>query len=440
MLRHTLLTAGLALLAATAGAVPAQEPDAVPAAGVLRLGALLDTIAVANPRLRAAASAAGAVAAGVPEASTLPDPMVQIGVMNVGLPDLDTDMPASMAPAVQLMQSVPFPGKLGLRGEMAAAEGRMADADALEAWWEVRGRAADVFYDLYSLDGRLTVMWETLGLLESFRTVAQARYATGDGPQTDVLRADVEVIRMEGEVRKLEALRTAAAARLNGLMDRPAATPVPTPVLDSLPQTVPAADTLAAWAWQSRPLLDRGRIAVERAGAGVDLARRQIWPDFTVGLSYGQRDRGQGTERMGSAMVGFSIPVHAGRRQFAERERAEAMRRVAEADLSGIRAEVAADIGVLLAEFETARALVALYRHDILPEARAVVTSALSAYRVGTVDFMTLVEAELAVNRFESELVELLAGYGRAIAGLESSIGRPLPLSRALSTAPSEIR
>lgn len=418
----------------------AQQSARVDRPPVLRLEALLDTLADRNLNLQAAAASAEAAAALVPEASTLPDPTLQLGVMNVGLPDFNADMPASMAPSVQLMQRVPFPGKLGLQGDIADAGRRMAESGSDETWWTVRQQTADLFYDLYSLDGRLAVMRETLELLESFRTVARAMYASGRSPQSDVLRADVEVVRVEGEIHIMEAMRRATAARVNGLLDRPADTPVLTPELGPLPASVPDADTLEAWAWESRPLLERSRVALERSERTIELARRQIWPDLTVGLTYGQRGRGSGTERMGSAVVGFSLPLHAGRRQYAAREQAEALRRMAEAELSGTRIEVEARIGVLLAELESARTLIALYGGDILPEARATVESALSSYRVGAVDFMTLVDAEMAVNRFETDLVDLFADYGRAVAGLESSLGRTLPRTTQILTTPSEDR
>ncbi len=442
MLRPTFLTALTTLatlISCAATPARAQSTASSSAETGLALDALLETVAQRNPRLQAERASAAATGARVAEASTLPDPVLQFGVMNVGLPSLNADMPSSMAPSIQLTQQVPFPGKLGLRGDMAEASHRIADAGSAEAWWDVRRRAADVFYTLYSLDRRLEVTRETLALLDDFRTIAQAMYAAGSGRQADVLRADVEVARMDGEIRKMEAMRTAAGARMNGLVDRPASTPVPSPILGPLPTSVPTHDTLRAWAWESRPLLDRARVSVERAGRGVELARRQIWPDVTLGVTYGQRDRGAGTERMGSAVVGFSLPIHASSRQYAAREEAAAVRRMAEAELSSARADVDATIGVLLADLETARTLIDLYRLEVLPEARATVESALSSYRVGSVDFMTLLDAEMTVNRYETELYALFADYGRAIAGLESSMGRILPPTReTLSDSPEE--
>jgi len=375
----------------------------------LRLEDVLTLAQTRNPRLQALRAAAEAAAYRQPEASTLPDPTLQLGVMNFGLPNFNTDMPSSMAPSVQVMQMVPFPGKLSLKGDIAGYGTDMAEAGADEAWWDIRGKASSMFYDLYGLDRRLEVMRSTLGR------------------QADVLRSDVEVARMDADIKTMEAMRITMAARLNAMLDRPASTEVPSPALGELPLDVPEHGQLLTWAEETRPALERGRLGVAQAGKRKDLADRQIWPDFSVGFQYGQRGGAMGTERMGSAMLGFSIPVHAGKRQYAARDEAQAMQRLAQAELGSMEAEVDARIGELLAELERTRTLTALYRDEVIPEAHANVESAFSSYRVGNVDFMTLVDAQMTVNRYEGELYQLLGEYGKAVANLESAIGRPLP-------------
>lgn len=423
-LRGVTVTFLAALLASPPAA--AQSFDQA-TSGALTLDEVLTLARERNPRLHAMSAAAEAATERAPEASTLPDPMLQLGVMNFGIPDFNTDMPMSMAPSVQLMQAVPFPGKLGMAGEIAELGSQMAHARADETWWEIRGRASDLFYELYSLDRRLEVMRETLRLLQDFQQVAKAMYGSGTGRQADVLRADVEVARMDGEIRRMEAMRVTTVARLNAVLDQPASTPLPSPRLGELPASVPEAEVLEGWAHESRPALAGARLGVDQARTRTELAGRDIWPNFTVGLSYGQRDRGFGTERMGSAMIGFTLPIHAGSRQYARRDEAAAMERVADAELVAREAEVDARIGELLAQLERDRTLSRLYRDEVLPEARVNVESALSAYRVGAVDFMTLVDAQMSVNRYEGELYALLADYGKTIAALESAIGRTLP-------------
>ena len=415
------------------GVFPALEVSAQEVTA-LRLGDVLARAQESNPRLIAVSAAAEAAAYRVRDASTLPDPTIQLGVMNFGVPDFNTQMAMSMAPAVQLMQMVPFPGKLGLRGEIAGLSHEMALATADEVWWDVRGRASSLFFDLYALDRQIEVMNETLLLLQDFQEVAQAMYSSGTGRQADVLRADVEVAKMDGDIRRMGATRESRAARLNALLDLPQGTPVASPLLGELPLQLPEQAELESLARELRPALTRARLRVDQAEAGAELASRQIWPDFSVGLSYGQRNRGMGMERMASAMIGFSLPIHAGNRQYAMRDEAEAMERVAVADLQGNQADVNARIGELLAELERSRTLAVLYRDEVIPEARATTEAAFTSYRVGSVDFMTLVDAQMTVNQYEAELYRLFADYGAAISAVESTIGRDLPRSGALLT------
>jgi outer membrane protein, heavy metal efflux system len=422
MLSRSLILLSL-LLALPLGSAAAQQP--------LSLGEVYELARERNPMLHAAHAAADAVAAQQPSAALPPDPEVQLGVMNASLPGLRADMPGSMLPAVQAMQMIPFPGKLRLSGEIARQSTAMARTGIDETWWEVRARAAMAFYEIYQADRQLVVMQETLDWLRQFEQVATTMYSVGAGRQSDVLRAGVEVARMEADIARMRAMRTSSVARLNAVLDRPTETPVPAVALPALPREVPAADELRGWAEQSRPVLARGRIGVEQARSREALARRELWPDLTVGVQYGQRPSEMGTERMGSLMLGFTVPVFAGQRQLQMRQEAAAMEQMARADLTEARAQVSARIGELLAELDRARTLVTLYRTEVLPQAEANVTSAFASYRVGRVDFMTLMDAQMTLNRYQQELHALLAEYGRLVAELEMTIGRELPATTA---------
>ncbi len=415
------LLAGPSLQAEAAGR---QESDA----GPVTLKEILDLARQRNPRLLAARFLAEATSTREDAASLLPDPTLQVGVMNLGLPDFSSSMPASMAPAIQAMQIFPFPGKLSLQGDIAKQTTAMAWASAEELWWDVRTKTATAFYKLYATDHQLQVMGSTQELLEQFETVAKAMYAAGTGRQADVLRATVEVARIDADITRMESTRVSVAARLNALLNRPAVTPIGSPVLGLMPSVLPAAGVLKGWAEETRPLLERSRIDVDRADTRIALARKQIWPNLGLGVQYGQRNTPTGTQHMGGIMLGFSLPIFAGSRQFRLRDEAEAMRQVADAQLGNIRAQVDAKIGEFTADLDWSRTLVRLYRSEILPQARATVESSFSSYRVGTVDFMTLIDAQMAVNRFEAELYVFLSNYGTAVAELEQVIGRSLPL------------
>ena len=380
-----------------------------------------------NPMLRAAHARVDASRAVQSAASLPPDPALQIGIMNASLPSFRTNMPGAMLPSIQLMQMLPIAGKLGLSGEIAQQSTAMQSAAAAEVFWEVRARAAMAFHEIYAADWQVEVMQQTLDWLRQFEQVATALYAVGNGRQSDVLRAGVEVARMQAEIARMRAMRESAAGRLNALIGRDAAVDVPRTVIGTFPYSLPSSETLMQWADEGRPLLERGRIGVQQAHDREKLARREIWPDLSIGVQYGQRASDADTERMGSLMVGFSLPVFASRRQLPMREEAAAMRNMATAELADSRAQVNARIHELLAELERTATLMTLYRTEVLPQAEANVTSAFASYRVGRVDFMTLVDAQMSLNTYARELYALDAEYGWRISELEATVGREIP-------------
>jgi len=399
----------------------------------LTLSRLLETVRERNPRLQAAAHDVEAFRAREPGAGLLPDPALRIGVANLALPDLGTDMPASMAPTIHASQRIPLPGKLSLRGRIARESTAVEEAAARDLWWQVRAEAAQAFYTLYRMESQLEVKRETLSLLRDFQRVARSRYTAGTGPQADVLRASVEVARMDADMERDRAVRKAVAARLNALMNRPSGTVVPSPVLGALPAETPSPDELRMWARESRPLLKEVRTEVARAASRRVLAHKEIWPDVTVGLQYGVGWMNGDARSMGGATVGFSLPVHAGKRQLRARDEAAAEERAARARLQEALSFVDARIREILAEVQKARTLLALYREEIIPQALATVESSFASYRVGAVDFGTLVDAQKAVNRFQTEYHTLLAAYGTALAHLEMTVGRDLPVAAPLT-------
>jgi outer membrane protein TolC len=225
---------------------------------------------------------------------------------------------------------------------------------------------------------------------------------------------------------RMTTMRAAMAARLNALLDRPVQAGVASPALPAFPDTVPPLAALVAAASADRPMILAGEREIEAAEAQTRLARREIWPDLTVGVQYGQRNGGMGTERMGSLRIGASVPIFARSRQLRMCDEAEAMRQMAIADVAAMRADTRAEVAEAYAGLVRARTLATLYRSTVLPQAEAAVTSAHAAYRTGSVDFMTLLDARMTVNDYCQELFALEAEQGKAWAELERLIGRVL--------------
>lgn len=419
----------LTFTVAAASGLGAQAPT-----DALRLGDLYAQVQRANPKIAAARALTLAAESRVAGASRPTDPVVQLGIMNYGVPNL-APMPTLGMTQLQLMQTLPIAGQLRLSGQVAGAQALASGHRAQDVDWQVRSDAAMAFYDLYATDQQLAVARETLRLLQDIEKTAESMYRVGEGRQADVLRAQVEIAKMSEDTVRMQAMRATMVARLNALLDRDPSFAIGETAFPEFPATLPSQASLDSIAFAERPMIRAGLDDLAAADASQRLAKKAIWPDLQGGAQYAQRGDGMGgTERMASLMLGASIPLFARDRQLKMRDEAGAMQRMARADLASMRADTRGKIGEAYANLTRARNLSQLYRTTVLPQADAAVASALAAYRVGSVDFMTLLDDRMAVNMYRQELYQLQADEGKAWAELEMLTGRALFDANHIST------
>ncbi|MEO5799518.1 MAG: TolC family protein [Gemmatimonadales bacterium] len=414
--------AGLALaLLPCALRLSAQQPPPP-----ITLGEIYRAVDSASPSLRAAGAFARAAAARVPASRRWPDPQLQLQLMNRNLPRFGLNDPLGMN-QIQVMQMIPVPGKLSRAGSAAEARADAGRLQVAEVAWTQRADAAMAFFELHRLDATLEVSRETLRLLVNVDSTATQMYALGQAQQSDVLRAQLEISQMTADIEEMIGMRSAMAARLNAVLDRSAGSLVGPTVLPTLPDTLVPADSLVTRALASRGMLRAGAASIRAATESERLAQKEIWPDLLVGVVYGQRPMADGsTDRMMSLMLGATIPVWAGSRQFRMRDEATAMREMAEAELGAMQAQTRGRVMELVARFDRSRRLRALYARSILPQAQATERAAYSGYQAGTVNFMTLLDALMAANSYREKLQQLDADTGTALAELEMLTGAPL--------------
>jgi cobalt-zinc-cadmium efflux system outer membrane protein len=408
----------LALLVGLPAPAAAQMP-----ADTFRLADALALAREANPMLQAARMRADAAEQRIAQSGAWPDPQLTLGLMNRPLVDLGSTAQPMTMNSITLAQRFPWPGKLGF-GEARAEHLARADSlEAAEVEQRLLARVKSVYYQLAFMDRALIVMDQTRQLLRDFLEVSSALYAVGSGLQQDVLQAQVSIAQMTEDITVMEQDRIAMAARLNALLGREATIPVESLQLPAPGATLPAVEELMDTALARRPALSAARQRVLAAEAGYRAARRALYPDIMVSVGYGQRPQ---FDDFVSVMVGISVPLFAGSRQLPQRREMQAMRLAEEARERDLYNETFAQLAELRAQAERARNLSDLYATSVLPQAQAAVESALSAYRVGRIDYTTLVVNEMTVNRYQIESVRLTAEYHRAVAQVEAILGTTL--------------
>jgi outer membrane protein TolC len=382
----------------------------------LRLTDAVAAARAANPAVQASRLRAEAEQERVSPAGALPDPVLELGLLNRPLDGFGTDERMTMN-VIGLKQAFPWPGNQGFSEEGREHAARAARFDAAEVEAQVVARTKSIHARLAYLDRAIAITADTRSMLRDFLEVAESRYASGAGVQQDVLQAQVAVGRTTADLAGMEQERVATAARLNALMGRPAGDPIPAVELPAAGGETLPLDSLMVLAQSGRPALAAAEERALAAEARYRAAGRASYPDFELRVAYNQRP--QYTD-MGSIALGISLPIWGGSKDKPLQRAAAANQAELDARALELHYDTYARLGELRAADERARTLEEIYRVQILPQAEAAVESAFAAYQVGSVDYATLLDARLTVNRYAIDRVRLAAERLQATAEIEA--------------------
>ena len=392
---------------------------ALSAAPSLRLSALLDDARQRNPEVRAALAKARAAASSVSPAGVLDDPLLMVQYWN-GPVDF------SVVPImVQLSQTFPLGGKLSAKTDAAAADARMAQAEASTRLQDVERDVTRAFVDLFVAERTLVIHDEMLGVLRSLAAVAGSRVAAGKSEVVDQLKAQAELLKEEGVHESLLAEQTTARVRLAALLDRDtselageAEEPPPLP-------HVPADDELMARALRERPELRAAESATQAAEARTRLATAAGVPDITPLVAYMHTFNMPPQNNFLFLGLQANLPIWRGSKiepaVAAARAQVEATQALAQALRDRIRAEVLTSAALLRAE----ERLVDIQRR-LVPISRQALDSALSAYTAGRIGLLIVLDSEREALMRQVELAQHQALREQRRAELERALGSSL--------------
>ena len=376
---------------------------------------LTDVIRVASERRDEVQAARARTRAGEARptiVSALEDPMIA--------PSLD-HLPFMLDGAdvsVTIEQRIPLSGIRGHRRASALADLDRLRADANRTTLDVGVQAANAFLMLQERRRTTLLVDEQIGFARDVVTAANARYAGGTAPQADVLRAEVEVARLEAFAKALVAGVRGAEAMLNTSLALDADLPVPALAALGFALPVPAWSVIKS-ALTSRPELAAGRAEIARADAEVLVMRDMYRPMATIrtGPAYTMAE-GRGW----MAMVGVSLPIWRGKLRAGVAE-AQAMRAMSEADLQAMTRMIEGDAAVAVNQLQAARDRQAALSSDVLPRARMVIEPAVAGYASGQLPLVSVIEAVQALWLVQSDLIAADTELGLAWARLGRAIG-----------------
>ncbi len=395
---------------ASSSVAASERADALPSP--LRLEHVLQRAAERRPEVAAALARARAAGQRPAIVSALEDPMVFPSVDHVPFMGGGADV------SLTFEQRFPLSRVLAHRGAAAEADAARWTADSKRVELDVELDAARAFFMLQERRGLARILVEQRALAQQMVRSATARYGTGAGAQADVLRAEIELSRLEALARAAVADVSGAEAMLNAALARPAMAEIPPLEATAVTQLPPEPAEAVRAAIDARPELGAGRAEIDRADADIRAMRSMYLPMGMVrtGPAYTM------TDKFGwMVMLGVSIPLWRGRLNAGVAE-AEAMATMARFDLEAMQRMVSGEAARARAEVASVRERYVALKEQVVPKAKQAVEASLAGYMTGQLPLVSVVEVAQALWMAQADLIMAEAELGIAWARLDRAL------------------
>ncbi|RMG35066.1 MAG: TolC family protein [Planctomycetota bacterium] len=379
-----------------------------------------------HPEIRAARHRVRAAEYEVVRARQLDDPMLTESFQPFDRHSVQTAAGRGVN-TLAVSQKFPWFGELEQRAAVADRQTQIELARLAKAEQQVREAVALAYHDLWYAQQAMAITEANRGLLQDLLRFAEARYRTGTTSQQDVLRAQVEIHRLEDQLIFWRRRRDQARADLARLLH----VSPETELAAAEPETPPVAaqvDALYRAAIRCRPELRERLQMLAREQEEVRLAELQYYPDVTVGLNWQAIDRNAAISPVANGndnlafTVGVNLPIW--------RERLDAAVRSAEQRLIAAGHAFDAERDTAFQQIKRlhvqARALeeqLQLYAESIIPTARQTLKVSVADYQVAKVDFDQLIDNWADLLRYQLQQAQLRALLGQTLASLERTVG-----------------
>lgn len=334
-------------------------------------------------RARASALEDQAVAVG-----QLPDPKLRMGLGNFPVESGGFTTEGMTQAQLGIRQSFP-PGKTRAvstrRFQSLAAEmAENADARGRDVLTSVRNAWLETYY----WHRAHSIVSESRPFFSDLVTVTRSLYAVGKKDQQDVLRAELELSRLDDRLIDMHKQRARARAALSEWVGVESGRPI----AEKLPEweRLPTLEILRV-DLEMHPVLQAAEARVDARRAGIDLAKEKYKPGWALDLGYGYRDgllpNGNPRSDFVSLSVTVDLPFFRKNRQNRSLAAALSERRAADESKEELLRRLTSQLDAEYARWQDVSRRVDLYERLILTQAEDQANASLLAYQSDAGDF-----------------------------------------------------
>jgi outer membrane protein, heavy metal efflux system len=416
-----LVSSGMAQQQGQQNAIAGGEPHSRSSVIAVSLKDLIGEAERNNPEIAVAEHGYAAATHVARQGSALPDTQVTVQQFAVGSPRPFAGYTNSEFAYIGLgaSQEIPYPGKRGLRGQVANREADVRRIQIESVRRIVTDKLKAAYFQLAYLQQTLSVLERNAKVLKDVEQIVESRYRVGQGNQQEVLKAQLQSTKILQEITMHHREVGQLEAQLKQLLNRPQGSPdIQTEPLAARSLTYCASDLLSL-AKQQNSDVQAQQAMLAKTESQVELAKKEFRPDFTVQYMYQNTDR----KFRDYYMAGFSVTLPNRGRRKAELAEAEATRDQANKQLEAEVQQRLAEVQDQFVVAQTSAEQLKIYKDGLIPQSNAAFQSALASYQSNRQDFETLLSSFTDVLNLEIEYQRELAEHEVALARLEMLTG-----------------
>ncbi len=321
---------------------------------------------------------------------------------------------------VMVNQTVEWPGMRAARQHAADAGLAGATVGLEEAKLNLIAEVKQAFYELLLAERTVDLLQQNLEIVQEVARIVRARVRSGEGPQFEAVKADVEVLKAKQEMTKA---KNSVRVKLVGLDTLTAGALGPRYKVQgdfrSLRDRLDP-EQMAARDLSQHPILKRQGKLVEQAELTVTKERQGRVPNVTL---FGGYAREIGRE---AVMAGVSLPTPLWYRQQGHIATALGTQRKEEAELIRAKNDLARAINQHAREAETAQEQILVYEEGLLKEAQEALRIAQLSFRQGASSLLDVLDAQRVQRQIAVDYNQARFELSLALTRFERAVGGPL--------------
>lgn len=399
----------------------AAQPRASASTNALTLDEALRLALANNPELRASGGRVEAAAGRADQARRWTNPELELASEDV---PVRSGSFRDSKNTIGVAQTVPWPGKKKLDGQIGTAGVRLSEADLSLRRVELVRDVKTAFYRVLAAERLVAVAGELVQFAESSASTARKRVEAGAAADQEQLRAEIQLDQARTELAAFQRELVSARQELVTLLGRPDLSDAPVSgALVETPDTARLGHGPAQWL-ANHPSVVAARSVRDRTELELRRARLEPYPDVRLGVDGGREGRED------NAIVQFrvSLPLPIVDRSKGRKREAQANMGVAEAELVATEQRLLREWGTVSQRFRTAAEQVAAYRERILPRASKALHLVQTGFEEGKFGFIDLLDTQRTTAEARLAYQQKLLELNTAQAELEALLGAtPVP-------------